>query len=400
MIRIAFTVFGGDGWTGGTNYLRNLISALVEMPVQTVEPVLFVAPNTPPEALLELTLFLRQPPVVVPAWAADGRSRVRRLWHSSVLQNDILSAEAFARENIDLVFVHMAWYGLRFALPTIGWIADFQHRHLPGMFSLANRVKRNLGYAALSRAADVVLLSSCDAERDALRFLPHARGKTAVLPFSVRVDAAAWSTDTRPVLAHHGLPDKFFYLPNQLWRHKNHLLVIEALRLLKARGTNVVVVASGNPRDVRNPEHPALLLATVASYGLTQEFRFLGMVPYEHIMPLMRASQGVINPSLFEGWSTTVEEAKALGVPLLLSDLAVHREQTRDYPATLFDPQSVAELADLLATSWGDRSTPQALAPPLADQRRLRSRMLFGEGFQVIAQRAIQQACLRRQRSD
>ena len=36
----------------------------------------------------------------------------------------------------------------------------------------------------------------------------------------------------------------------------------------------------------------------------------------------------MINPSRFEGWSTTVEEAKSFGVPTILSDIDVHREQT------------------------------------------------------------------------
>jgi glycosyltransferase involved in cell wall biosynthesis len=36
----------------------------------------------------------------------------------------------------------------------------------------------------------------------------------------------------------------------------------------------------------------------------------------------------LINPSRFEGWSTTVEEAKSFGVPMILSDVDVHREQT------------------------------------------------------------------------
>ena len=36
----------------------------------------------------------------------------------------------------------------------------------------------------------------------------------------------------------------------------------------------------------------------------------------------------LINPSRFEGWSTTVEEAKSFGVPMILSDIDVHREQT------------------------------------------------------------------------
>ena len=80
-------------------------------------------------------------------------------------------------------------------------------------------------------------------------------------------------------------------------------------------------------------------------------FPLSGYIPYSHIMPLMRASTAVLNPSLFEGWSTTVEEAKALGVPLLLSDLRVHREQA---PAgtRFFDPDSAEEMAAVLEEAW------------------------------------------------
>ncbi len=43
----------------------------------------------------------------------------------------------------------------------------------------------------------------------------------------------------------------------------------------------------------------------------------------------MLCSTALINPSQFEGWSTTVEEAKSLGVKMLLSDLEVHKEQAK-----------------------------------------------------------------------
>ena len=39
-------------------------------------------------------------------------------------------------------------------------------------------------------------------------------------------------------------------------------------------------------------------------------------------------ASALINPSRSEGWSTTVEEAKSFGVPMILSDIDVHREQT------------------------------------------------------------------------
>jgi glycosyltransferase involved in cell wall biosynthesis len=68
------------------------------------------------------------------------------------------------------------------------------------------------------------------------------------------------------------------------------------------------------------------------------------MIPLDHVYALLRASIALINPSRFEGWSTTVEEAKSFGVPAILSDIDVHREQTGG-TARYFgvdDPQNLA----------------------------------------------------------
>ena len=72
------------------------------------------------------------------------------------------------------------------------------------------------------------------------------------------------------------------------------------------------------------------------------------MVPRQHVFALMRASTALVNPSLSEGWSTTVEEAKMLGVPMLLSNLRVHMEQAGEY-ARYFNPDAAEQLASLMA---------------------------------------------------
>ena len=53
-------------------------------------------------------------------------------------------------------------------------------------------------------------------------------------------------------------------------------------------------------------------------------------LPYAELLVLMQGARALINPSRFEGWSTSVEEARTLGVPMLLSSIAVHREQAGD----------------------------------------------------------------------
>jgi glycosyltransferase involved in cell wall biosynthesis len=117
--------------------------------------------------------------------------------------------------------------------------------------------------------------------------------------------------------------------------------VIEDLHLLKQQGHEVVVAAIGKPDDYRH--HFEMLRSLVVSYGLEDNFRFLGMVSRQHVFALMRTCVALVNSSLFEGWSSTVEEAKSLGVPMLLSNLGVHVEQAGD-PLTILRPMRPTSL--------------------------------------------------------
>jgi glycosyltransferase involved in cell wall biosynthesis len=219
---------------------------------------------------------------------------------------------------------------------------------MPQLFSRMARMKRDLGFRAQIAAGRTVMLSSQDACGDCERFYPATRGRTRAVHFAVPPPPANGADTARAVADSYGLPQEFFYLPNQFWVHKNHLLVVEALALLRKQGRRVVVAASGNPRDPRDPQHFPRLGERIRTCGLQEDFRLLGLIPYPHLGALMQASAALLNPSLFEGWSTTVEEARASGVPLILSDLPVHREQAGD-GATYFDRSSPAALAEALS---------------------------------------------------
>jgi glycosyltransferase involved in cell wall biosynthesis len=71
----------------------------------------------------------------------------------------------------------------------------------------------------------------------------------------------------------------------------------------------------------------------------------------------------IVNPSLSEGWSTNVEEARALGVPMVLSDIAVHREQAAGC-AVFFDPDSAGSAADALQRALAGASVGRVETSP------------------------------------
>ena len=144
---------------------------------------------------------------------------------------------------------------------------------------------------------------------------------------------------------YYRLPQCFFYLPNQFWKHKNHQLVIDALKILRERKVDAIVAVSGNSGDDIYFQD---MMKQVDQFGLQENFRYLGMIPLSHVYGLLRACTALLNPSTFEGWSSTVEEAKSFGTPMILSDIAVHREQAARN-ASFFDADNPTMLADQLA---------------------------------------------------
>jgi glycosyltransferase involved in cell wall biosynthesis len=88
------------------------------------------------------------------------------------------------------------------------------------------------------------------------------------------------------------------------------------------------------------------LMMQVEQRGIAANFRYLGMIPIDHVYALLRSATALINPSSFEGWSTTVEEAKSFGTPMFLSDINVHHEQAAS--ALFFGLRDPAALANHL----------------------------------------------------
>lgn len=395
-MRVAFGIIGGGFWTGGLNYLESLVSAIRDRPSLGVKPLLFAGPDADAATLDRLAPYLAEPPHISAAWRRTGALRACRRMQGVVLQRDSIAERALRSMSADAVFQHSVWYGLRFRVPTVAWIADFQHRRCPEMFSALNRLKRDIGYRMLSHSADALVLSSRDALNDCRTYFPHVTGRSHALPFVPLIGAMPGPETLGPLLGTYNLPRKFIFLPNQLWKHKNHLAVIAALERLRASGDCPTVVACGNPADYRSPDHPQRVIDAAKSPALGGSFRFLGMIPRDHLTGLMRLSAALINPSFLEGWSTTVEEAKWMGVPLLLSDLGVHREQA-GARARYFDPHSPESIAKVLADAW------PALEPGPRPTREAETRIehaeargAFADSFARIVESAIASARARR----
>lgn len=326
-------------WMGGTLYLRNLALCLARLPKPERPNIrLLGAPAT-------VAAFVAEHPGVFLPDAAT----IQAPWQRWLRKLGLGPAPGGGA--IDVVYP-----GFGSAVPgatTVRWIPDFQHRHLPHLFSSQEIAARDRSIGAIAEMPGIVVLSSEVAADDFRRFFPDHVATPRVWHFRSLLDLAGELEEVvLDVRRAHNLPQKYLYLPNQFWVHKNHITVLRALALLREReGLEIPLVCTGAQSDRRNAAHFESLQAFMRDNGIDGQVRLLGLLPRREQIAVLRGAAAVVQPSLFEGWSTVVEDVRACGRPIFLSDIPVHREQAPPR-ATYFAPESAEALAAILTQEW------------------------------------------------
>src|SRR5579863_600834 len=243
MIRVGFTLIGGERWTGGRVYLLNLLRAISIHERERLAPVVFTGTDVDSHELSELQALPGVTLVASGTWS-EARRRAE-LVRAMVLGRDARAYRDMQEHRIDVFFESARYFGWRQGIPMIAWIPDLQHRALRHMFSRAGWWKREIGLRAQVGSGRTIMLSSDSAQRDLERWYPATIGRTRVVRFAVPAGFEMDAERARSVVASHRLPRHYFFLPNQFWRHKNHHLVLDALIKLRKRRPEVVVVATG-----------------------------------------------------------------------------------------------------------------------------------------------------------
>jgi len=341
---------GGSTWIGGLQYTFNLVRALRALPAaERPRVTLFVGEQHPQEESEPDVPLVRLPP------PAEGGEEDRFAAFQEIL---------LAR-GVDLIYPCMNPMPGGFPVAWLAWVPDLQHRRHPEFFSSRQIAQRDEQHARLAASPALIVLSSENARQDFESCHPAAAMMLRVLPFATVPRADWFEADAAAVVRRYGLPARFLLIANQFWVHKNHRTAFEALDILARRGDGPHLVCTGLDADPRRPDHVPALRAFLHERRLSDRVTILGLVPRLDQIQLMRMAAAVLQPSLFEGWSTVVEDARALGKRMILSDIPVHREQ--DPPgAVYFDPRDPAQLARQIQATWG--SSP-AGGDPSAEAR-------------------------------
>lgn len=351
-LRIGILIQHDSGWAGGNIYIQNLVRAIAALPLEkrsSIEVYLIAKADAIAKSYQELE------PLVTKICQANclNSTFFNRLWwkigRTLPFAKDKRLALLAQREQLDFLYPMVGNEGISwdFACNWAAWIPDFQHKYLPNFFSATEVQVLDSVFQRIAQNAPMIVFSSKAAEADFRKFYPHSKAKSFVMNFCTIPETNWFTIDPIAVQKSYNLNDNFFLVSNQFWIHKNHRIIIEALGILKQEDIKPTVVCTGTLNDRRFPGYGDEILKLVRENDLADQFITLGFIPRVDQIQLMRRSLAVIQPSLFEGWSTVVEDARLLGKPIVLSDLPVHFEQNPP-SASFFRRDSASELAETI----------------------------------------------------
>lgn len=325
-------VFKKKKWTGGSIYLKNFSSIIKSHLNDKISLVLICNKKINHKNI-------------------NNNFKKKIFYNNNIISNFINFFYPFKINNIlnknqcNIIFETNEFLGFFLKKKIITWIPDFQHKYYPNYFSFYSYLKRNISFWFKVKLREKILVSSLTAKKDCLKFYKVNSNKVSVVPFASNIYSKNLYSKNLYLKKKYNINSFFFYIPNQFWQHKNHGLIFNFLDKMykdKRRFKNLPqFVFTGLASDFRNENYVKDLLKKINSKKYASKIKYLGLVPYRDVCILNANSLALINPSFFEGWSTTVEEAKSLGTRMILSNIKTHKEQAPD--ALFFNPYKINE---------------------------------------------------------
>ena len=364
-----------ERWIGGTYYVLNIINALHRLPKKQQPIVVLFTENAANfEEVKKITSYQ-----YLKLHILERKLTEQKIFWNKVFKK-LFGVNVFKwtppKATTSILYPKTHPYVNTSNLKQVFWIPDFQEAFLPQLFTSEDIEKRQASHKKVSQNADVVVFSSNNAAQHFKSLYPEYTRQIKILHFAV-THPSLEHLNKREMTNKYSLDRPYFFAPNQFWQHKNHETLIEAVFLAKKENADIKVLLSGKEEDYRTEGHVEKLKQMVLDKGLSNEVSFLGFLPRDEQLYILKNCIAVIQPSLFEGWSTVVEDAKAQGKYIILSDIPVHREQV-EIDVSFFNPLSPNELANAILSAWQ--------AHPIANRRQSYDKnvILFAREFMTL----------------
>ena len=229
----------------------------------------------------------------------------------------------------------------------VAWYADLQHLYYPEFFTRLTLMHRKIRINLMLKNTSDLVVSSAAVQSDFEKFYKLRTDLKMHVYHFVSVLDDMKDLDIEALREKYKLPASYYMVSNQFHKHKNHKVLLKALVNLKEKGKIIHLAMTGRFPDASHSPYMQELHTIINEHQLESQISFLGILPRDEQLFLMKHSQAVLQPSLFEGWSTVIEDAKSLQLPVVAASLPVNIEQLAE-KGTYFDPHDDKKLAEIL----------------------------------------------------
>ncbi len=333
------------GWMGGVIYIINLVNALNFLE-DDAQPEIIVFYNPDLEEFLKDFTYQR---IQFVKWQFP--SFAKGYFKSWVTGKNEFTDSIIRQYNPDGVYPMNDWpwsYKKSSARLSrvVAWFPDLQHKFYPHFFTRMQWWMREIRLRILLRHTGDLVVSSFDVKSHFDKLYTMRKDlRVKVLHFASIMKEQVSPRDTEAILVKYQITQPYFMVSNQFHNHKNHPLVIKALDLLKKEGIAPLVIFTGKIENPGNEEYVKEIKDLIHQGLLEQQVCMVGIIPRTDQVILMKNSLAVIQPSLFEGWSTVIEDSISLQVPVIAANLPVNIEQLGE-SGFYFDPHLPQQLAN------------------------------------------------------
>lgn len=233
----------------------------------------------------------------------------------------------------------------------IYWKADFQENYFPQYITAVemNWVKAFFKHLQNNDSNSTLVLSSYDCKNDLEKFYPEIKNPVKLFRFVSHIPKQLNYDNITTIQQKFNITLPYFIVCNQYWPHKNHLVVLKAIHQLKQENKlNFQVVFTGKTNSIRGNEYFTKLKNFITENNLANDIVITDFVERNEQLILMKKSIAIIQPTTFEGWSTVIEDGKALNQYIIASNIKVNMEQIQEN-VSFFNAEDSNELSKILA---------------------------------------------------
>jgi glycosyltransferase involved in cell wall biosynthesis len=202
-------------------------------------------------------------------------------------------------------------------VPQVATIHDLCQRVVPERFGAAKRAYLNAGEAwSVRKCLRIISVSHCTSA-DLIRYYPRAAGKVVTIH-----SASKYPLERHPIGTHESGAGRSFLFVGTLEPGKNLSVALEALARLREKHGVIKTLRVVGARGWKQTHIPALM----ERLGLEKQVVFLGYLDDEALRKEYLSAEGLVFPSMYEGFGLPILEAQSQGCPVVSAENSSLRE--------------------------------------------------------------------------